>query len=290
MALDLHEQWFLSLAQLRCSPTAKRIRATRHGDLVVDTTDAWLVWEPKRVVPEYAVPSDSFAAGVDLVDLPRREVPADGPAVLGPAHFERHTCPGTPVALRPGSIGEPSAGRGEPEAGGATPARMEIGFRPDDPDLGGRVVLDFARFDWLEEDQPVIGHAHDPYKRIDVLSSHRHVVVSLADGTVVADTRDALALHETALPTRWYVPVVDIALDLLTPSPTQTVCAYKGEARYLAAGAQGDVAWFYPDPLDDAVRLRDHVAFWSEGCVVTVDGVPVGGGMPEAERPAPGSL
>lgn len=275
MALDLHDQWFLSLAQLRCSHTTKRLRASRHGRVVVDTTDAWLVWEPRRVVPEYAVPPAAFAdGGAELVDLPRRDVPPDLPPVLGPAHFDRHTCPGTPVALR--------------DAGGPEP--VEIGFRPDDADLGGRIVLDFSRFDWLEEDQPVTGHAHDPYKRIDVLRSHRHVVVSLADGTVLADTRDALAVYETALPTRWYVPVADIARDLLTPSPTHTVCAYKGEASYLAAEAQGDVAWFYPDPLDDAVRLRDHVAFWSERCSVTVDGVPVGGGMPEAERPAPGSL
>jgi uncharacterized protein (DUF427 family) len=282
MALDLHEQWFLDLAQLRCSPTAKRLRASRHGEVVVDTTEGWLVWEPTRVVPEYAVPSDAFAAGVELVDLPRREVPADLPRVLGPAHFEWHTCAGTPVALRPGSVGEP----------GPAADLVEIGFRPDDPDLGGRVVLDFARFDWLEEDQPVIGHAHDPYKRIDVLRSHRHVVVSLADGTVLADSRNALAVYETALPTRWYVPVADVATDLLTPSSTHTVCAYKGEASYLSAGWDGgdDVAWYYPEPLDDAVRLVDHIAFWSERCVVTVDGLPVSGGMPDAERPSEGSL
>ncbi len=276
MALDLHEQWFHGLAQLRCSPTAKRLRASRHGRVLVDTTDAWLVWEPRRVVPEYAVLPAAFAdGGAELGDLPGRAVPDDLPPVLGPAHFERHTCPGTPVALR--------------DDGAA--ALVEIGFRPDDPDLGSRVVLDFSRFDWLEEDQSVTGHAHDPYKRIDVLRSHRHVVVSLVDGTVAADTRAALAVHETALPTRWYVPVADIAMDRLVPSPTRTVCAYKGEASYLAARAGGDdLAWFYPDPLDDAVRLRDHVAFWSERCSVTVDGEPVGGVQPEAERPAAGSL
>ena len=73
---------------------------------------------------------------------------------------------------------------------------------------------------------------------------------------------------------------------------THTVCAYKGRASYLTADLQGgvDIGWFYPDPLDDAVRVRDLVAFWSERCVVTVDGQRVVGGMPDVERPAADSL
>lgn len=272
MALDLHQQWFRGVGQLRCSATPKRLRASRDGRVVVDTTDALLVWEPRRVVPEYAVPTAALTA--DLVDLPRREEPAGLPPVLGPRHFELHTCPGTPVALR-----------------GADGELVEVGFRPDDPDLGGRVVLDFSRFSWVEEDQPVMGHAHDPYKRIDVLASDRHVVVEL-DGTVLADSRRPLALFETALPPRWYLPPEDVRMDLLTASDTHTVCAYKGRASYLSCDLEdgADIAWFYPDPLDDAVRVRDRVAFWSERAVVTVDGQRVTGGMPDAERPAARSL
>lgn len=272
MALNLHKQWFEGVAQLRWSATPKRLRASRDGQVVLDTTDAVLVWEPRRVVPEYAVPADSLS--VDLVDLPRREEPDGLPPVLGPLHFELHTTPGTPVGLRTGD--------GEV---------LEVGFRPDDPDLGGRVMIDFSRFSWVEEDQPVMGHAHDPYKRIDVLASDRHVVVEL-DGTVLADSRAALGLFETALPPRWYIPPEDVRMDLLTPSETHTVCAYKGRASYLSSDLEDgqDIAWFYPEPLDDALRVRDHVAFWSERALVTVDGVPVRGGMPDAERPAAETL
>lgn len=39
-------------------------------------------------------------------------------------------------------------------------------------------------------------HPHDPYKRIDVLRSQRHVEVSL-DGTALADTKDTSVLLET---------------------------------------------------------------------------------------------
>lgn len=273
MALDLHDQWFHDLAQLRSAPTAKRLRASRNGHVVVETTDALLVWEPRRVVPEYAVPTDAFTA--DLHDLPRRELPDGLPPVLGPQHFELHTCAGTPVALQ------------DADGGGL----VEVGFRPDDPDLGGRIVLDFALFDWVEEDQPVMGHAHDPFKRIDVLRSERHVVVELG-GITLARSRDALAVFETGLPTRWYLPAGDVRMDLLPPSPTRSVCAYKGRASYLSAALDGgtDIAWFYPEPLDDAVRLEDRVAFWSERCTVTVDGIRVSGGMPDAERPSADSL
>ena len=40
------------------------------------------------------------------------------------------------------------------------------------------------------------GHPHDPFKRLDVLPSDRHVVVSVG-GQVLADTRRAVAIYET---------------------------------------------------------------------------------------------
>jgi hypothetical protein len=64
-------------------------------------------------------------------------------------------------------------------------------FEPDDPDLEGQVLLDWDAFtEWLEEDEPVIGHPHDPFDRIDCRRSSRRVVVS-HDGHVLADTTRA---------------------------------------------------------------------------------------------------
>ena len=261
MSLDLANQWFSALREMRYAATPKRLRASLDGALVADTTEALLVWEPTRIVPQYAVPEAVLQ--VDLVELPRSEQPDDLPPAMGPQHFELHTCPGTPLAPAEG----PAAG-------------VEVAFRPDDPALGGRVVLDFPRFTWLEEEEPVMGHPHDPFKRIDVLRSSRHVIVSL-DGIVLAESRRATALFETWLPVRWYLPREDVRLDLLRPSPTHSVCAYKGVASYLSAeGAAGaDIAWYYPDPLHDAEQVRDLVAFWSERAQVTADGVPVVGRM-----------
>jgi uncharacterized protein (DUF427 family) len=246
--------------ELRFHPTSKRIRVSLGQRLVCDTTSAMLVWEPRRVVPTYAVPSADLVA--DLEPAESQPLPDPMPPFLGPEDFAAHSCPGRSFSVRvDGEVAEAAA------------------FVPDDPDLEGRVVLDFGPttpFGWFEEDEPVIGHPHDPFKRIDVLRSDRRVVVSHG-GEVLADSRRAMALYETSLPTRWYLLRDDVRLDLLEASTTRTVCAYKGEASYysLASGAAADVAWYYPNPLHDAARVRDHVCFYAERTDLTIDGAEV---------------
>ena len=61
------------LGELRHEPTAKRIRAVVGGATVVDSTQAVLVWEPRRIVPSYAVPVQDVAG----------EVVRAGPAAAG---------------------------------------------------------------------------------------------------------------------------------------------------------------------------------------------------------------
>src|SRR5262245_43119706 len=50
------------LDTLRYEPTAKRVRAYVGGEPVADTCEALLVWEPRRVVPTYAVPLAALTA------------------------------------------------------------------------------------------------------------------------------------------------------------------------------------------------------------------------------------
>jgi hypothetical protein len=65
-------------------------------------------------------------------------------------------------------------------------------------------------------------------------------------------------------------------MDLLTPSETRTLCAYKGEARYWSAmvgdEVYEDVAWSYPDPLPDNPQIRDLICFFNEQVDIEVDG------------------
>jgi uncharacterized protein (DUF427 family) len=127
----------------------------------------------------------------------------------------------------------------------------------------------------------VISHPHDPFARIDVLDSARHVRAELG-GVVLAESSAPRALFETGLPVRYYLPPDDVRLDLLTRSATTTTCAYKGEAGYYSADLPGgaDVAWYYDDPLADAIPVRGLVAFWSERVELYVDGERYAEGMP----------
>jgi uncharacterized protein (DUF427 family) len=237
-----------------------RLRAFVDGDPALDTQHGVLVWEPRRIVPVYAVPEDDLLLSVEPTDPPPEPPDLDLlPPMLGPDSFEPHSTPGTIVDLVTGSR-----------------RLSRAGFRPDDGDLAGLVVLDFIAFDrWLAEDEELVGHAHDPFKRIDVLSCHRRVEVSL-DGTVLASTDNALTLLETHLPIRYYIPPEDVASSLLSPSDTRSTCAYKGIATYVSTSdgrPEGrDIGWTYGRPLDDALRVRDRVAFWNERTDIRVDG------------------
>lgn len=248
------------MPQLTFEPVPTRLRAYVGDEVALDSLRGVLVWEPRRIVPVYAVPVGDVRGRVTPVD-PQPTAPdvAGLPDFLGPDTFEPHTTPGTVVDLR---VDDRVLSR--------------AGFVPRDPDLNELVVLDFGAFDrWLAEDEELVGHPHDPFKRIDVVRCRRHVEVSL-DGTVLADTHDALLLLETHLPPRYYLPPGDVDLSRLSPSDSRSTCAYKGHASYLSTSdgeAAGiDIAWTYPEPLDDALRVRDHIAFWNERTDIRVDG------------------
>ena len=255
MAIDLDQQWFRSLSELRFAATPKRVRALLDNTVVLDTRGALLVYEPRRAVPWYAVPPGDL--NLELTEHEPAVVPELGAPVLPPVHNEWHTTPGRSLHLD---------GFGE------------VAFRPEEPELGGRVVLHWEPFEWIEESEQVVAHPHDPFKRIDVLRSDRHVRVEL-HGTTLAESSRPTMLWETHLPVRWYLPREDIEMTRLTSSQTHTSCAYKGRASYLSADGAPDVAWYYPDPLHDAQRVRDLVCF-SGPANVYVDDVAVDTSMP----------
>ena len=244
------------LDQLRHEPTAKRIRATFGDEPVVDSTRVLLVWEPRRVVPSYAVPVEDVAG--DL--LPAAGAPAaEGAPVLHPGFpFAVHSADGEPLDVKVGDE-----------------RRKEVAFRPADPDLDGYVILDFHGFDrWFEEDELNVGHPRNPFHRIDILHSSRHVRVEL-DGELLAETTRPRLLFETSLPMRVYMPREDVRAEL-RPSSKQTYCAYKGQASYWSLDAAGterkDLAWSYEDPLREAAEINGLVALFNERVDIVVDG------------------
>jgi uncharacterized protein (DUF427 family) len=142
----------------------------------------------------------------------------------------------------------------------------------DEPMLEGLVTVDWDAVDeWLEEEEQLVGHARDPYSRIDVRETSRHVRVSIG-GEAVADTRRAKVLFEAGLPPRWYFPREDVRMELLEDSDKQTTCAYKGFASYWSVADEDDIAWTYLDPLHDALPVKEMIAFFDERVDVDVDG------------------
>jgi uncharacterized protein (DUF427 family) len=148
-----------------------------------------------------------------------------------------------------------------------------------DASLADHVALRWNEFDhWFEEDEEVFVHARDPYKRIDILRSSRHVVVRI-DGVVVADTTRPTLLFETSLRRRVYIPLSDIRMELLKPSSTLTQCPYKGEAKYwdvhIGDTVHRDVVWSYPSPIRESAPIAGLACFYDERVDMTLDGQAV---------------
>jgi uncharacterized protein (DUF427 family) len=141
---------------------------------------------------------------------------------------------------------------------------------PGAPDIAGLAGFYFDRIDaWYEEDEKLLGHPRDPFHRVDTRASRRRVTVKV-DGRTIADTNSPVALFETGLPVRWYVPRADIDRNALSESEKHTVCPYKGTASYVSAGDHADIGWTYPDPLGEALAIADHYSFDGKGVEVSV--------------------
>jgi uncharacterized protein (DUF427 family) len=269
MSVRVRDLLMRELDTLRYEPIDKRIRAMIGDDTVIDSRRAMLVWEPKRVVPTYAVPVEDVAG--EILSEPRTETgdvedhgvaPMGAPQLAGRVVFD----PSVPFAVRT-TAGDPLV----ITAGG----RAAAAFRADDAALAGYVIVDFAAFDaWYEEDERNVGHPRDPFHRIDIVRSSRHVRVEL-DGLLLAESTDPYVLFEPPLPVRYYLPAEDVRTDLLRASDKRTFCAYKGEASYLSLPGEDDIAWTYPAPLREAAVVTDRIAFFDERLDIVVDGTRV---------------
>jgi uncharacterized protein (DUF427 family) len=234
---------------LRVERSPKRVRALVSGRPVFDTRAAMLVWE-KPYYPTYYVPrTDVLAELVESRHGHGRVAHAD----LGPARAM------------------------DVRVAGSTRAGAVLAF-PEAPDPVLRELVRprwSAMDEWLEEDEPVYVHPRDPYKRIDVLASSRHVRV-VVDGVTVADSRQPRILFETGLPPRFYLPLSDVRTDLLRPTDTVSHCPYKGTASWwslqLESSRHDDIAWTYRLPTAESQKIAGLVAFYDERVDLHLDG------------------
>ena len=100
---------------------------------------------------------------------------------------------------------------------------------------------------------------------------HVEVVV---DGQVVAATDRPVLLHETGIPTRYYIPKDDVRMDLARSIALTTVCPFKGTASYwtldLDGTAHDGIAWSYEEPNEAATEITGMLSFSDDRAEVRV--------------------
>jgi uncharacterized protein (DUF427 family) len=225
----------------------KRVRAYLAGELVADTARPLLVWE-NPYYPQYYIPAGDVRASLVATGV-TEHAPGRGDGEVLDVVVERA------------------------KAAGAARRYADSA----DPQLREAVRVDFAAMDeWLEEDEPIYVHPRDPYSRVDILASSRHVRVEI-DGVTVAESRSPRILFETGLPPRYYLPLPDLRLDLMRPSDTRTHCPYKGTATYWSVEVNGrvhdDLVWMYRTPLPESQKIAGLACFYNERVDLSVDGV-----------------
>jgi uncharacterized protein (DUF427 family) len=231
---------------IRVEAGAKRVRAFLSGDLVADTYQPVYVWE-LPYYPTYYIPASDVRA--ELVPTGETQhSPSRGDADV--YHVKTASASADRAALR----------------------------YPDSPleQLRDLVRLDWESMtEWFEESEPVYVHPRDPYKRVDILASSRHVRVEL-DGVTVAESSQPRILFETSLPPRYYLPLTDVRMELLRPSDTQTRCPYKGTASYwnidTERGVREDLVWIYRAPVPESQKIAGLACFYNEKVDIYLDG------------------
>lgn len=233
--------------RIRIEPVDKWVRVYLGGEAIADTRNALLVWE-SPYFPHYYFPPEDVRTELLVATGETRRSPSRGQA-------EVYTV---------------KAGTKEAVNGAWT--------HPDSPidEISGYYRFDWKAMDsWFEEDEEVFVHPRDPYTRVDIIHSSRHVEIHI-DGTAVADSHHPTLLFETGLPTRYYIPKTDIRMDLLTPTETVTSCPYKGDASYWTLNLGGetykDIVWSYKHPVHESAKIAGLLSFYNEKVDVYVDG------------------
>jgi uncharacterized protein (DUF427 family) len=233
---------------VRLEPCDKRVR-TYLGDIpVADSTRVQLMFETGHL-PVYYFPAEDVRLEHLQPTDHHTHCPYKGEATYYSAH-----------------VGEKRA------KNVAWHYRAPLSDAPQE--LAGLIAFYWNKMDrWLEEDDEVWVHPRDPYHRVDVLRSSRHVQVKIGE-EIVADTRRPYLLFETGLPTRYYIPKVDTRLDLLEDSSTTSRCPYKGVASYYSVRIGNelveDVAWYYPLPIPECPKIENMICFFNERVEATV--------------------
>jgi len=125
----------------------------------------------------------------------------------------------------------------------------------------------------------VFVHPRNPYTRVDAVRSSRVVRVEL-DDVVLAETQAPVLVFETGLPTRYYLPRIQVHIEHLVPTDTVSECPYKGTTSAywsvrVGETTHADLAWSYDFPTRHLLPIAGMVAFYNEKVDHFLDGEPI---------------
>jgi len=117
---------------------------------------------------------------------------------------------------------------------------------------------------------PAPGFKKYPGHRVSAKPSQARVQVSFK-GEVIADSRDAVELHESMssssvlAPVVYYIPRKDVKMERLARTAHSTHCPFKGDASYFSvAGGPENAVWSYEQPFDEMLALKERLAFYPD--------------------------
>ena len=120
------------------------------------------------------------------------------------------------------------------------------------------------------------------YPRPPIATRDTRTVEVRNGSRIVASTRRAFRVMETASPPTFYIPPIDVDADALVAVSGSSVCEWKGRAQYWALASEPGtpVGWSYPRPRARFDMLKGFFSFYPGRIECRVDG--------ERVRPQPG--
>jgi uncharacterized protein (DUF427 family) len=125
------------------------------------------------------------------------------------------------------------------------------------------------------------------YPRPPSLERVEYPVRIVLGGVEIVNTNEAWRVLETFHPPTYYIPKAAFLAGSISPAVGQSLCEWKGQARYFTLTAGGKTAarcaWAYPNPTPDFQRIANHLALY----VAAMDACFVDG---EQAKPQPGGF
>jgi uncharacterized protein (DUF427 family) len=93
------------------------------------------------------------------------------------------------------------------------------------------------------------------------------IMKAVWNGEIVAESDNTVVVEGNH-----YFPRESLRAQFFTESATHTTCPWKGVASYFSLTINGkinlDAAWYYPEPKEAAVEIKNRIAFW-KGVIVS---------------------